>query len=330
VLRPLALLRDAGFQVHAVARDQPRKKIEIDGVTTWTEPDNTRVAARILALRAELLFVESITYGAVFGALAQRSWIRNPQPSASARMYRLQRAALRAFDAVSFTNPADPRAWKFSEDKHVDLAYPLDVEFWSTPVARRPGWWTDRGRDAPEGPVIVCNAAYARRKRVCELLEMMAPFLSANRSARFVMVGHQLVEPDVTKWITERPAALGIDQQVLVTGWMSSSELRELLAWAAVSVINSIWETQCLAVYEALAAGVPTLIASIPVLTSQFPTLPAHRSDTELRANLERVLSEPAVGQRMLETTRERVAWADTRRHDEVFAAGLRRVLGTR
>ena len=126
-----------------------------------------------------------------------------------------------------------------------------------------------------------------------------------------------------------KPGDSGIGQQVLVLDWISYPEIRELLAWTSLTIINSRRETQCLAVYEALAAGVPTLISAIPELVSQFPNLPAHTSGEELRANVGRVLSDQSFARSLVESSRDRVAWADVERHDEVFQATLRRLVGS-
>jgi hypothetical protein len=80
-------------------------------------------------------------------------------------------------------------------------------------------------------------------------------------------------------------------------------------------------------VYEALAAGVPTLISAIPELVSQFPDLPAHASGEELRANVTRVLKDPGFACQLVERSTERVAWADVARHDSVFQVTLERLL---
>lgn len=328
--RPLMLLRDSGFEVHAVARGTARERFELDGIVAWVEPSTARMAGRIAALRPELLFVETNAYGPLLWELARRRWIRNPQPAAHPQVRRLQRAAVRRFDAVSFTNPVARDAWTFSADRYVDLAYPLDLAWWSTPVPRRDAFWTERERTVPGGPVIVSIASYTRDKRVSELIEEVAPFLTANRSSTLVLVGHQLVEPEVTEMIRARPAVLGIAEQVIITGWMSHDDIRELLGWASVLIVNSRRETQCLAIYEALAAGVPVLIYANPVLTSQFPRLPAHENGEELRSNLEQVLANPALGAALVESTRERLAWADVHRHDQVFYEALERLLGRR
>lgn len=326
-LRTLALLRDAGFKVHVVSRGRPSEQVEVDGVRTWVETSTARVARRIALLRPELLIVESITYGAALGALARRSWIRNPRPATKANARRLQQAGLRLFQAVSFSSPADRRAWNFDASQYVDLAYPVDVGWWSTPVPRRESFWDERGWPPPQGPVLVSVSAYTRSKRVCELLEALVPFLAENPTARLVLVGHPSVEPDVTERLMALPAALGVTDQVIIAGWLSRAEIRELLGWASVAIINSSLEQQCLSIYEALAAGVPVLISALPALTSMFPTLPAHASDHELRLNLERLLTDPALGSGLIESSRERLEWADIKRHDEVFADALNRLL---
>ena len=327
-VRPSLLLLDAGFEVHVVTRGDATERVAVDGAVNWVEPGTGAVVRRITALRPELLFVESGTYSVMLGAFAGHSWIRNPQPAADPRLYRLQRTALRTFDAVSFTNPAAKTAWKSSPERLADLPFPLDVNWWGARVERRASWWTERGWPVPEGPVLVCNSSFERNKRHEELLDWLAPTLVANPSMTLVLFGHRWKEPHTWEMARTRPATLGIAGQVRVTDWVPYPEIRELLAWASLTVINSSSETQCLAVYEALAAGVPTLISSIPSLTSQFPHLPAHADGHELRANVDRVLADQQFGQMLVESSRDQVAWADVARHDDAFYATLERLLG--
>ena len=82
------------------------------------------------------------------------------------------------------------------------------------------------------------------------------------------------------------------------------------------------------AIYEALAAGVPTLISAIPVLTSQFPHLPAHAGPGELRRNLSRTLEDPQYRNALVESSRDRLAWVDITRHDTTFKSTVERLLG--
>lgn len=325
--RPLLMLRQAGFEIHIVTRGERAARVPIDGALGWSEPTTVGVARRIFGLRPELLLSESSTYATVFGDLAGRSWIRNPKQASRPGPRRVQQLALRRFDAVSFTNPADAAPWSVAPGQVADLPYPVDVDWWGERVPRRESWWTDRGWSVPQGPVLVCNSSYDRNKRHAELLDWLAPLLRAHPSAVLVLFGHRWFEPEVWEMVNTRPSELGVGDQVRVTDWISYEEIRELLAWASLTVINSLRETQCLAVYEALAARVPTLISAIPQLTSQFPQLPAHSTGEELRANVQRVLEEPGLAERLIEATRERVAWADTARHDQLFNATLERLL---
>lgn len=329
-MRPSLLLRDAGFEVHTVTRGDIRERDDLDGTVRWVEPGTLATARRIVSLRPELLFVESSTYGATLGSLARRSWIRNPVPAADARIQRLQRSSLRTFDAVTFTNPAQREPWTFSRSKWADLPYPVDVAWWAEPIQRRESWWTDRGWPVPTGPVLVCNSCFERRKRHEELLEWLAPLLNADRSIVLVLFGHRWNEPDVWEMVRARRAELGISDQVRATDWISYAEIRELMAWTSLTIINSRHETQCLAVYESLAAGVPALISAIPELTSQFPNVPAHHDGAELRANVRRVLGDHAFATSLIDSSSEQVAWSDVRHHDEVFQATLERLLGGR
>lgn len=217
--------------------------------------------------------------------------------------------------------------WPVTARQNAELPYPVDVSWWRERVARRESWWTDRGWPVPAGPVLVCNASFDLNKRHAELLEWLAPALRADRSAVLVLFGHRWFEPQVWEMVNTRPAELGVHRQVHVTDWIAYEEIRELLAWTSLSIINSLRETQCLAVYEALAAGVPALISNIPELVSQFPNLPAHSTGEELRANVERVLTEPGMAHRLVKSSQERVAWADVQRHDQVFHATVERLL---
>jgi glycosyltransferase involved in cell wall biosynthesis len=325
--RPLLLLDEAGFACHIVTRGERAARVRIDGALGWSEPSTQAVARRILGLRPELLFVESSAYATAFADLAASSWIRNPRQASRPSLRRVQQLALRRFDAVSFTNPAEAALWPVTPSQAVDLPYPVDVSWWRQRIPRRESWWTERGWAVPDGPVVVCNASFDRNKRHAELLDWLAPWLRAEPSAVLVLFGHRWFEPEVWDLVNSRPELLGIGKQVLVSDWISYSAIRELLAWASLTIINSLRETQCLAVYEALAAGVPTLISAIPELVSQFPKLPAHASGEELRDNVTRVLGDAGFARRLVEGSEERVAWADVARHDAVFQATLERLV---
>jgi hypothetical protein len=174
---------------------------------------------------------------------------------------------------------------------------------------------------------MICNSAFERRKGHAELLEWLAPVLRSDPGAVLVVFGHRWREPGVWKMVNTRPSELGIGDQVRALDWISAADIRDLLAWSSLSIVNTKRETQCMAIYEALAAGVPALITDIPDLTLQFPNLPAHSTGEELRANVGRVLAAPEYGRELVVSSAERVAWSDVRRHDELFQTRLESLL---
>ena len=324
---PVLYLRDAGFDVHLVCRGAAREQREIDGVRCWIEPGIPGVLRRVAQLRGEFFYAEASTYGALLGPAGRRSWIRNPRIATRPAVARLQRLALRSFDAVSFTNPALQRDWHLRPEQLTELPYPVHIDFWREPWPKETGFWDTRGLAPPTGPVLVYVGNLTRGKRQLELVGALAPLLRERRDAVLVLVG-EAVEPGVQEAITAARAREDVAAQVLLTGRLGHWQIRELMQWAAMSVIHTAFETQCMALYESLAAGVPAVITAIPELTSQFPHLLAHADDAELRANVERLIADPDLGRRQVDQSADRLATVDWRRHDEQFYGTLERLLG--
>jgi glycosyltransferase involved in cell wall biosynthesis len=120
----------------------------------------------------------------------------------------------------------------------------------------------------------------------------------------------------------------GVEDQVLRTGWQPPEVVREIFGWSTAQIIHSEHETQCMALYEGLAAGVPGLISDIPALTSAFPALPRHATEEQLANNLATLLATPEQGAQLVAACADRVAWADVARHDRVFYETMSRLVG--
>jgi len=324
---PAKLLRDAGFDVHIVSRARPRGHHMVEGVTCWIEPSTSNVVRRLAQLRAEFVYCEATAYGVLFGKAGRRTWHRNPPLASHPASRALQRRAIRWFDAVTITNPAELNAWHLRPRQIVDLSYPVDLKFWRTATDRDPDFWSQRGLPVPRGPVIVCVAGLVRLKRQVELADALAPLLRARPDASLVFVGHPF-DRAVHDELIARRAANGVADQVILTGALTHDGVRQVLAWSTVSVIHSEAETQCMAIYESLASGVPVIMSPIPQLQSQFPTLPAPTSDAELRDAVARLIDDPGAVDYQLGTTAERVEWADRDRHDQNFRETIERLLG--
>ena len=80
---------------------------------------------------------------------------------------------------------------------------------------------------------------------------------------------------------------------VYLTGWMDIKGMRLALSAAYAFAISSVWETQCIAAYEAAAAGVPLLLSDIPTLSSAFGNLALYHAPSDskkLAENAEEML----------------------------------------
>ncbi|MEY2423392.1 MAG: hypothetical protein QOI95_3459 [Acidimicrobiaceae bacterium] len=325
---PARLMADLGFDVHVVSRG-PTDTGEVEGVPLWVESSHAALAQRIARLRPKLLFVESTSYGCFLRPLVHRIWVRNPPVSPTSSIRTGQRAALWAANAISFTNPEARRAWKFRPSQVADLPYPVDTTFWASPTKRDPSFWTSRSLSVPSGPVIAYVAGLQRVKRQPEALVALTGLLRTRPDLMLVFVGHAF-ESSVEQELKASRAALGIEKQVLLLGALPHADIKSLYAWTALTVTNSEHETQCMSVYESLAAGVPAVISAIPELMSQFPGLPAHADGVSLSAHVEELLANPRRGAMLVEDARPQVAWADRKRHDDVFAQTVERLVPRR
>ncbi len=68
------------------------------------------------------------------------------------------------------------------------------------------------------------------------------------------------------KEILERPKLLGIEDRVVFTGYVESSELPVLISGALALIQPSLWEGFGITVVEAMACGVPVLVSNISSL----------------------------------------------------------------
>jgi glycosyltransferase involved in cell wall biosynthesis len=91
---------------------------------------------------------------------------------------------------------------------------------------------------------------------------------------------------------------------VVLPGKLDFPRVREVLAAADAFVVSSDWETQCIAAFEAAAAGVPLFLSDIPTLRGAFGRLAAYhpaRDADALSRNLKAFLEGKARGARPAE-----------------------------
>jgi glycosyltransferase involved in cell wall biosynthesis len=320
--RVALVLDEIGFEVHAVTGEcvAPWKSLQV-----WEEPSRFSAIRRIARLSPHVLFCEGGAWHLYALPFARHTWVRSPTRSSSPTKDLVQRVLLKRADAVSICNPWERTRWQ--DYRLVNLPYPLDTGFWSLRVERDPNFWTRRNLATPPGPLIVCVGSIISGKRPVQLFEGLAPFLQERDGATLLFAG-ETFQVEVEAELRSKVSQAGLEDRVHLPGaFRPREELRQLLAWADVHVLNTVAETQCMALYESLAAGVPTLIPAIPHLTLAFPNLPAHANVEELRRNVAAVLDNPSLGSELVESSQAYLKWADNSAHDrtvmEVCSAWL-------
>jgi glycosyltransferase involved in cell wall biosynthesis len=326
VARPALLLRDMGLDVHIIDLAADQRGRHYPGVTLWAERSHAAVARRLVHLRAGFAFLEGATWTLALLPLARRSWVRFTGTAGSPAKRAAQRYLLRRAAAVSFENPYEKGLFDIDPARQADLAYPVDIAFWAKRVERDPKFWQERRQPQPTGIVLTYVAQVMERKRQLPLVRDLLPLLLDTEDMTIVLAGY-IVDESEAAAISKLARESGLQDRVLLLGGLSPKGVRQLYAWTAIHVINSSRETQCMALYESLAAGVPTLISDIPELTTAFPDLLRHRSPEQLRANVATLLDSPGVGQEQIDSCRPRLMWADVTAHDEAFARTTRRLL---
>jgi glycosyltransferase involved in cell wall biosynthesis len=324
--RPARLMQRRGLDLHVVTFGTGGRAA-LDDVPLWHEPGLVSTARRIRSLRPDLLFVETPTTSLALVLAARLSWVRSPVLSARTHKAVVQRALARAMDYATFCNPADAEPWQLPAQRVLDLPYPVDVEFWRTQVSRDPQWWTSRALEPPDGPVVACVSNLFAKKRQPEVVEWLAPLLHERSGARLVIAG-RVFDEQVARDVRDAIARHDVADRVHVVGELSHDDTRQLYAWSSAAVVNSSIETQCMALYEALAAGVPVAIRDAPNLTSAFPALATHRDGPQLRENVVRYVDDGDARAQAISSSRDRVDWADVRRHDDLLHEHLDRLVG--
>lgn len=118
------------------------------------------------------------------------------------------------------------------------------------PVTAEAATWSDR-------PRIVFLARLHERKRPLAFVEMAGRMIAAGSTARFDLYG-----PDEGEGprVRERISSLGLGERVTYHGAVDPREVATILASAQVYVLPSVREVFPMALLEAMAAGVPSIL----------------------------------------------------------------------
>jgi glycosyltransferase involved in cell wall biosynthesis len=144
------------------------------------------------------------------------------------------------------------------------------------------------------GDYLLAFSSTSPNKNIPTLLESFAnlrPELSAN--LQLVLAGHEPLRGTPLREFTDK---LGVQGNVIFSGYLSDGELATVLKRARVFVFPSLYEGFGLPILEAMQAGVPVVssnAASLPEVCGDAALLFNPRSPADLTATLEKLLLNP-------------------------------------
>lgn len=145
------------------------------------------------------------------------------------------------------------------------LGNPIRTDFFTPPSSEQK--MALRKKYSFSGPTLLYAGRLAPEKHVDIVLKAVSRLVDAFPLLTFVVTGHGIAEKEL-RILAER---LFIKDSVRFTGYVSPGELVELFQAADIFVIMSSAETQCLALMQAFAVGLPAIGARAGALPDYLP-----------------------------------------------------------
>ena len=183
--------------------------------------------------------------------------------------------------------------------------------------------------DASERQIVLCTSAKRPHKNLMRLLDALAS-IPAERRPLTVLTGYPTQHEDELR---AHAAALGIDADVRILGWVPQAELEALYGAATCLVFPSLYEGFGLPVLEAMARGLPVASSnrsSLPEVAGDAALLFDPEDTAAMTAAIERLLSDPAERSRLAAAGRAQAARFTWRACAEGTVASYERALELR
>jgi glycosyltransferase involved in cell wall biosynthesis len=253
---------------------QAKKAYEEFGTRKFRHP--LTLLHHMLRLNPALVHAHSSYPGSYYSSLFCRKaiftshgLIDDKNSPAKSRVQRIERAtqfALNKFKKVVCVTPYEEREYnKRGVEKTILLPNPVDSKFLSkTSKGQENEFREEHG--VSEDKIVLHTSLIWEIKDPFTILEAHKQLRKDGGDSALVFAGPLHFRKEKNRFLRECKATPG----VYLTGWLDLLGLRKALSAADAFVISSTWETQCIAAYEAAAAGVPLCLSNIPTLSSAF------------------------------------------------------------
>ena len=165
-----------------------------------------------------------------------------------------------------------------------------------------------------DAPIVAMFARMQRTKGHVALIEAAQQVVVEYPAARFLLCGGTLfgLEPGYPEELQQQIKERGLEGRVLLTGFVSDEEKRDILAAATIVVHPALSEPFGIAVVEGMAAGKPVVATdcigpAMTVLSGETGWLTPRGDASALAAALKSLLDDPTQAEAMGKRGRQRV-----------------------